>query len=164
MTSTIYLNIGSNSGDRRAFIARAVAALRATFGPVIRVSEPVESDPWGFRSENKFLNIGVAIDTQRTEPWQPDELEALLETTQAIERSISPHPHRNPDGTYTDREIDIDIIAVDTLAYSGPRLTIPHPAMHLRPFVLTPMTLLAPTWRHPLLHLTPSILLKSLSK
>lgn len=159
MISTIYLNIGSNSGDRRAFIARAVAALRAAFGHALRISRPVESEPWGFGSANRFLNIGVAIDLHRTAPWQPAELEALLGTTQAIERAISPHPHRNPDGTYADREIDIDIVAVDTIVYTSPRLTLPHPAMHLRPFVLAPMAELAPSWHHPALALTPSALL-----
>ncbi|MDE6197229.1 MAG: 2-amino-4-hydroxy-6-hydroxymethyldihydropteridine diphosphokinase [Muribaculaceae bacterium] len=142
MTSTVYLNIGSNSGDRRAFIARAVAALRSSAlfaGAQCRLSEAVESEPWGFESEHGFTNIGLAFDIERAEAWTDAELEALLDTTQAVERSLSAMPHRNADGSYRDREIDIDIIEVDDIVYSSPRLTLPHPHASERPFVSGPL-------------------------
>lgn len=145
MQTSVYINIGSNSGDRRALTARAAAAIVSAFPEAtVRQSEPFESEPWGFDSDNTFVNIGLAVDMWRSTPWTASDLHALLDTTQAIERSISAMPHRNPDGTYRDREIDIDIIAVDDIAFTSPRLTLPHPRMHLRPFVMTPMAELAP--------------------
>lgn len=65
---------------------------------------------------------------------------ALLDITQAVEREIGRGaPHRHPDGSYCDRPIDIDIIAMEGVTLSTPRLTLPHPRAHLRPFVLIPM-------------------------
>ncbi|MDE6098069.1 MAG: 2-amino-4-hydroxy-6-hydroxymethyldihydropteridine diphosphokinase, partial [Muribaculaceae bacterium] len=132
---TVHLNIGSNTGDRHALIERAVALLVETLAPSAwRVSTPVESAPWGYQSENPFLNIG--IDLELATPLQP---EALLDITQSIERCISAMPHRNPDGTYRDREIDIDIILIDDLVIDTPRLRIPHPHAKNRPFVMIPL-------------------------
>lgn len=136
----IHLNIGSNQGDRAALIERAVALLmRAMPDARVRRSAPVESEPWGFDSPNAFLNIGLMIDLPRS-----IDPEALLDITQAAERAISPASHRNPDGSYRDRLIDIDIIAVDRLRLHTPRLTLPHPRAALRPFVLTPLRELDP--------------------
>lgn len=163
MNTTVYLNIGSNSGDCRAYLARAVAALVSAFPDAsVRLSEAVESEPWGYESPNPYLNTGVALTMCREAPWDDASLLDLLDAVQAAERSVSPAPHRNPDGSYRDREVDIDIIAVDTLIFKHPHLTLPHPRMHLRPFVLIPMQTLAPDWRHPLLALTPSALLDTL--
>lgn len=133
-----HLNIGSNLGDRRDNLSRAVALLRGRAGHVLAVSDPVESAPWGYDSTNRFLNIGLDIDTSLS-PLD------LLDTLQAIEREISPMAHRNPDGTYRDRAVDIDIILYDDLEIASERLTIPHPLMHRRDFVLTPLRQLHPT-------------------
>lgn len=152
MTTTVYLNIGSNTGDRRAFISHAVAALCETelFGAAeCRLSKIVESEPWGYTSGHGYLNIGVAFTLRRRSDWSADELEKLLDTVQETERKISQIPHRNADGTYRDREIDIDIIAVDEIEYKSARLTLPHRQMHKRAFVLEPMAELSPAWRHP---------------
>ena len=80
-----------------------------------------------------------------------------------MERSISPAAHRHPDGSYADRMIDIDLIAAGSAVVDSPRLTLPHPRMHLRPFVLRPMDQLEPGWLHPLLGLTPAAMLRLLS-
>ncbi len=151
----IFLNIGSNSGDRRAHLARAVAALISEplfAGATMRQSAIVESEPWGYASDAPYLNVGLAIDM----PAKPDIpwLHTLLDTIQTIEHHLAATPHRNPDGSYRDRELDIDIIAIDNIVYSDSRLTIPHPRMHMRPFVLRPMAELAPDWRHPILGLS----------
>lgn len=164
MKTTVYLNIGSNKGDRPTFIARAVAALYTLPGvqvEAVRLSEFVESEPWGFCSQNGFLNLGVAVDAVVDKPWCRQSLIQLLRDIKNIERSISDTPHRKADNSYADREIDIDIIAVDRLSFSSEEFTIPHPRMHLRPFVLQPMAELAPGWRHPLLSATASELLLS---
>ena len=144
-----YINIGSNRGDREAMIGRAVALIADAFPDAgIRVSPPVESPPWGYESPYPFLNVGAAFSVGIS----PEE---LLIRLQSIEKTISPDAHRNPDGSYRDRYIDIDLIAVDDLVVISPALSLPHPRMHLRTFVLIPMMQLAPEWRHPLFGLTP---------
>lgn len=149
---TAYVNIGSNRGDRRALLARATALVAAISEGDVRVSDVVESEPWGYASAYPFLNVGVAISTSR----EPIELlEALLEA----ERSISAASHRTADGGYADRLIDIDLIAVTCadgtdVVCATPELTLPHPRMHLRRFVLEPMAQLSSEWRHPLFGLT----------
>lgn len=163
--SRLHLNIGSNSGDRRAFIARAVAALPLAFGDAlegIAVSAEVESEPWGFESAATFVNIGLELRLAHTGAWTPGELEGLLSAVKDIERSISAMPHRNADGSYADRELDIDIIALDDVIYKSESLEIPHPHMASRRFVLAPMAELSPEWRHPLTSLTPAQMLARL--
>ena len=162
MSSAVYLNIGSNSGDRRAFIARAVAALSEAFPQaIVTVSGEVESPPWGFESPNPFLNVGVRLDFADCSPWTIDSLHGLLDITQGIERSLSDVPHRTPDGSYRDREVDIGLIAVDELTISSDRLVIPHPHMALREFVLRPMAELGPGWKHPLTGLSAAQMLST---
>ena len=147
---TAYLNIGSNIGDRMAHIERAVAAVMALSADgKARVSAPFESEPWGFDSSNLFINVGVAIEIP--EQMTPHMLLSRLLETQ---RSLCDAAHRAPDGSYIDREIDIDLIAVDSLVIDTPELTLPHPRMHLRDFVLRPMAEIAPHWRHPVSGLT----------
>lgn len=165
MTSHIYLNLGSNVGDRYAMIGKAVAALQdiaEQHKAIVRVAEPVLSYPQGFESENVFVNIGVLIGMEKESEWTVDELHSLLDATQTIEKSLSLIPHRNPDGTYRDREIDIDIITVDELVISTPRLKLPHPEMAKRNFVLLPMCALMPDWHHPISNLTPLELLSAI--
>ena len=78
----------------------------------------------------------------------------ILRLLREVETSINPASHRTASGEYADRVIDIDLIAVDDMVLNTPELTLPHPRMHLRAFVLEPLAELAPAWRHPLLHLT----------
>lgn len=165
MTANVYLSLGSNSGDRHAMIGKAVAALSSAFdryGAVVRVAEPVTSMPQGFVSDKPFVNVGLTVSFEMSQPWTDEGLHGLLDITQAIERSLSAMPHRNPDGSYRDREIDIDIIAVDAICFCSPRLTLPHPAMSERRFVLLPMSQLLPDWRHPQSGLTPAEMMERL--
>ena len=150
---TIHLNIGSNIGHRHSAIERAVAALSVALPGRIAVSDPIETPPWGFESPNPFVNVGVRID-MASDLAPADVLEAVM----AVQRSISPLSHRDATGGYCDRLIDIDIIAIDDIVLDTPDLTLPHPRMHLRDFVLIPLAALAPDWRHPLLHKTPATL------
>ncbi|MDE6120617.1 MAG: 2-amino-4-hydroxy-6-hydroxymethyldihydropteridine diphosphokinase [Muribaculaceae bacterium] len=147
---TFHINIGSNRGDSSALIRQAVAAIASRWPKAaMDVSKPFISPPWGYDSDNMFINVAVALTVDDTAA----PLTVLAEL-QAIERSISHTPHRNSDGSYRDRELDIDIIAADQLVTESPELILPHPRMHLRPFVLVPLSELAPQWRHPLLGLT----------
>ena len=135
MFSTVYLSLGSNSGDRRALIGRAVAALALRLPAVaMRTSGFYCSAPWGFESENDFLNIAVAVTSERDAAWSDAEAEALLDTLQGIERDISAMPHRNADGSYRYR-----IVSIDNQHISTPRLTVPHPLAQQRPFVTVPL-------------------------
>lgn len=156
----IHINIGSNTGDRAALIERAVAALAARIDPaneaVIRLSSIIETEPWGFQSPNKFFNIGVMIDMHET-----IDPETLLRVLQSVEHEISDAPHRKADGSYSDRLIDIDLIAVDDLIVATTSLTLPHPRLHERRFVLEPLAELDPKWRHPLIGKTAREMLES---
>ncbi len=135
-----FLNIGSNLGQTRLNISRALAAINRRFG-ALDISHAVESEPWGFESPNRFLNVGVHIVSQ----LHPLE---VLDALQEIERELSDAPHRTPEGNYTDRLIDIDIMAADE-PYSDERLTIPHPHLTERLFFTGPLAEMAPGWRHP---------------
>ena len=137
----IHLNIGSNMGHREALIAAAVDAIaRALPGAAVRTAGPVESEPWGYDSAGLYLNMGVMLELP--EPMEP---ERVLDITQAAELAVGAGaPHRNADGSYRDRPLDIDIIAIDRLRLSTPRLTLPHPRAALRPFVMGPLRELDP--------------------
>ena len=117
-------------------IGRATARLAAEFRPKkMYLSEYVESEAWGYESANRFLNRGVLLITDME--LSPEE---VLDTVQAIEAATGGgHPHRNADGTYRDRPIDIDIIDIDGMEYRSPRLTLPHPRAGERAFVREPM-------------------------
>lgn len=143
---SVYLNIGSNRGERRRLLDEAVRRLAEAFGgAVIRTSPAVESEPWGFESDHPFLNIGVALDfaDDSAVPAPPD----ILGICQDIERTMAPGmSHRNADGSYRDRLIDIDIIDIDGVTMDTPRLTVPHPRAAARSFVTGPMQVLCPGW------------------
>ncbi len=153
MQHRIYVNIGSNSGHRHALIRRAVAAVSSALPGVVRCSDIIETEPWGFDSPNTFLNIGLMIETESVS--EPKAFaEDVFRTLRSIEKDIDPSPHRDSSGAYIDRKIDIDLIAVDDVVLSTPNLTLPHPQMHLRDFVLVPMAQLDPSWLHPLFLMT----------
>lgn len=158
----IHLNIGSNQGCRRDNIERA-APLVERLDEIVssRRSELVESEPWGYESDSRYLNVGMLVESTVT----PDR---LLDRLQTIQQSIDPVRHRNADGSYADRVLDIDIIAAYDAVSGEPfvceteTLTLPHPRMHLRCFVLLPLATLDPHWHHPLLGLTAEQLLVNL--
>lgn len=128
-----YVNIGSNIGDRRANIARAVTALSAlAHDGDMMVSEPYESASWGYESPNAFVNVGVSFSTALSP-------EALLAALLEAQRGISEAPHRTPDGGYADRLIDIDLIAMEGVSLASSTLTLPHPRASRRPFVMQPL-------------------------
>ena len=149
-----YLNIGSNMGDRRDNLYRAVVALAAQTQECA-VSSIVESEPWGFESENRFMNLGVSFDSD----IEPQE---MLDRIHDIERSLGSASHRDANGGYIDRLVDIDIVAIDDLVIDSPTLQVPHPHLPERDFFLIPMQQLAPDWRHPVTGLTATEMLENL--
>lgn len=126
----VYANIGSNLGDRKALIDKALDCIGEKFGYYC-ISRFVESEPWGFDSANRFLNVGVAFKSD----LHP---EIILDILQDLEKTISNVAHRDDQGKYKDREIDIDIMAIDDIHYSSPRLQLPHSHLRERDFFLNP--------------------------
>ena len=147
-----YLNIGSNIGNRRDNLYRAVVALSAGMGGCA-VSSIVESEPWGFESDNRFMNLAICLSSE----MEPQD---MLDLIHEIERRLGSASHRNEQGGYIDRLVDIDIMAIDDLVIDTPTLQVPHPHLPERDFFLKPMMQLAPDWRHPVTGLTAGQMLE----
>ena len=132
----VYLGLGSNIGDRRQCIADAIRLISERVGTVLRQSSLIETEPWGFNSENRFLNGVILCETSLT-PRQ------VLKATQKIERALGRRQKSVAADTdvpdYHDRPIDIDILLYDDLSVDEPDLKIPHPLMYERDFVMIPL-------------------------
>ena len=139
--ATVYLGLGTNIGNKKENLTRAIEALSLALGHYTALSSFIETAPWGFESDNAFLNCAVAFETVLV----PEE---LLDTTERIERELG-RTVKSIGGTYHDRVIDIDILLYGNETIDTPRLTIPHPLMHLRDFVLEPLAEIAPEVVHP---------------
>lgn len=126
-----YLSLGTNLGDKRKNIAEAIKNIGELVGDVVRQSALYETESWGFRSDNRFVNAAVCVDTQLSP-------RRLLEVTQRIEREMG-RTLKSDGGEYHDRIIDIDILLYGDLHIDDPDLKIPHPLMHERDFVMTPL-------------------------
>ena len=140
-----YLGLGTNIGNKRRNLITAAALLAERVGDILALSDMYETEPWGFESENTFLNAAAELQTT----CSPVE---LLDATRLIEIEMGRIEKSN--GAYHDRIIDIDILMYDDLIMQTPRLTIPHPLMHKRPFVMTPLMEIAPDVVHPVFHKT----------
>ena len=128
---TVYLSLGSNLGDRKATMRRAIGLLNERAGSVDRQSSFIETEPWGFESTNKFLNMCVRLLTTLSP-------EQLLLATKQIERELG-RTQKSVNGLYHDRPIDIDILIYDDLHLDSDYLTLPHPHMQEREFVMKPL-------------------------
>ena len=151
------MSLGSNLGDREQQLKQAIRFIDERIGEVVRQSSFIETEPWGFQSDHRFLNAAICCLTDKT----PRE---VLQLTQQIERdlgktkahatrlapqssalspqpsSITPQPSSlSPQPSYYDRPIDIDILLYDDWKVSEPDLKIPHPLMHQRDFVMIPL-------------------------
>lgn len=147
MDHMVYLALGSNMGDRLANLQDAVRHLAPQMN--VRKKSPVyETPPWGFKDQSAFLNQVVMAETH----LGPEELLGYLkrlETTLGRVESFRNGP----------RSIDIDILFFDDVTLDSPPLTIPHPRLHQRAFVLLPLNDIAPGLIHPLLDKSVSELL-----
>lgn len=141
--ASAYLSLGSNIGNKKQNIIRAVALLAERVGDISALSSLYKTKPWGFASVHPFLNAAVVIDTCLSSM-------DLLRGTQQIERELG--RTQKSDGTYHDRIIDIDILMYDEEIIETPTLIIPHPLMHRRTFVLEPLAEIAPEIMHPVFH------------
>lgn len=135
----VYLGLGSNMGNKRANIQQAIQLLGA-YGAVIAVSSLHETEPWGYANQDRFLNCAVLFQTSLS----PQELlQKILNIEQRLKRVRT-----IPNGP---RTIDIDILLYGKEIIRDPELTVPHPRMHLRSFVLDPLVEIAPDVVHPVL-------------
>ena len=148
----VYLGLGPNLGEKERNLNDAIISLSQEVGFVIRSSTFYASKPWGFESDNDFLNAVVLVDTALT-PFD------VLSKTQEIEKSLG--RTAKTINSYSDRLIDIDILLYDNGIIEEHTLKIPHPRMHERKFVLVPLCEIAPEIMHPVLKKTMAELLKA---
>lgn len=139
MNHNVYLGLGSNLGDRRANLQAALAAFPPQL-EVLATSPIYETEPWGYRDQDEFLNQAVLVSTDLA----PAELLVFLK---GLEKQLG----RVPTFKNGPREIDIDIIFYDDAVIEEEGLHIPHPHMAERVFVLAPLNDIAPDFPHPIL-------------
>lgn len=132
MSHTVFLSLGTNLGDKEHNLHQAISEIQMRIGAIKAQSAFLQTAPWGFESQNSFLNAAVRVETDLS-PF------AVLRITQDIERHMG-RTHKSVGGIYHDRIIDIDILLYDDLHLSTPELTIPHPHINERDFVLIPLS------------------------
>ncbi|MDG5473800.1 2-amino-4-hydroxy-6-hydroxymethyldihydropteridine diphosphokinase [Jeotgalibacillus sp. ET6] len=139
MTSIAYLSLGSNQGEPFLNLKEALSQLQTSKGiQVSRVSSIYETDPVGVTEQNAFLNLAAEIETDKN----PEE---LLNLCQLIEENLG----RKRLVRWGPRTIDLDILLFNADMIQSDRLTIPHPRMHERSFVLIPLLEISPNLVHP---------------
>jgi len=141
---TVYLSLGSNLGDREQHLRAALARL-GQIGTLIAISDVYETEPIDAPPQPWFLNCAVALETE----LMPKQ---LLAAVLALERELG--RRRQKTNAKTPRTIDIDILLFGASIVNTPALTIPHPGLHMRRFVLEPLAAIAPEVRHPVLKRT----------
>lgn len=142
----VFLSLGSNIGDRGENLHNAINKIEERIGNVIATSAFYVTKPVGFESENSFLNAACLIKT-KLRPMQ------VLQETQLIETEMG-RKTKSENKIYVDRIIDIDLLLFDDEVYVNDKLTLPHPHLHERAFVLLPLSEIAGDYIHPVLHKT----------
>lgn len=143
------LALGSNLGDREAYLARAREEIAARFGPIHKLSRIYETEAVGPAGQGPYLNqvLLLTVSSGAAEMITPlHEIEARL--------------GRQRTEIWGARTIDIDILFQGSSVNRDARLTLPHPRLHERPFVLVPLAEVLPEWRHPVLRLTVAEMLE----
>ncbi len=147
----VFLGLGTNLGEREKMLEQAISLIEKHIGHIALVSSVFQTEPWGFESKNEFLNMVVKVETLLA----PSE---LLQKTLMIETMLG---RVRGEKQYASRLIDIDLLLFDDQVIDDETLTVPHPLMHERRFVLVPLCEIAPDIIHPLMKVTVSSLLDS---
>lgn len=127
----VVLSLGTNLGDKEKNILEAYHRIGKRVGKITRRSSMLHTEPWGFDSQNEFVNTAIMVETELS-PRQ------VLNATQEIEREMG-RTVKSVNGQYHDRIIDIDILLYDDAIIDEPDLKIPHPLMKERDFVMNPL-------------------------
>ncbi|MBR4276179.1 MAG: 2-amino-4-hydroxy-6-hydroxymethyldihydropteridine diphosphokinase [Prevotella sp.] len=127
----VYLGIGTNLGNKEQNVLRAYELIEHKVGQISKRSSLYSTEPWGFKSDNDFVNSVICVETELS----PHD---VLKATQAIERQMG-RTRKSRGGEYHDRIIDIDILLYDDITVVEPDLIIPHPLMKEREFVMKPL-------------------------
>lgn len=135
----VFLGLGTNLGNREENLEKALARIKETIGPVTESSSLYETEPWGFESDEQFINMVVRIDTGLN---PGDLLQEILKVEFFLGRKRS-------EKQYASRVIDIDILLYGEKIVNEQQLKIPHPRVHERRFVLEPMCEIAGEEIHP---------------
>jgi 2-amino-4-hydroxy-6-hydroxymethyldihydropteridine diphosphokinase len=147
----VFLLLGSNIEPRMSYLAKAEKLINQRLGNVVSASSVYETEAWGYISENEYLNKLISVETTQD---AFKTLEILLETEQLCNRQ------RTAADTYSDRTLDADIIYFNEEIINTDKLTIPHPRLQLRRFVLEPLCEIAADFIHPILKLSSLQLLE----
>lgn len=149
---TSFILLGSNLGEREMLMKTAMDMIGKRCGELVSCSEIYESEPWGFDSDNNFLNQIISI---RTELNPHDLLKELLSIEADLGRQRKSDIH-----TYESRPMDLDILYYDDLIIDDDDLILPHPRLHRRRFTLLPLCDIAPDFIHPLFKKSNKVLLE----
>lgn len=144
-----FIGLGSNVGDRLNLIVQAKELIKQMDCNITQQSSIYETPPWGFEAEQHFLNQIIQVTTSM-------EPSALINELLAIEKKLG---RIRVSEDYASRTMDLDILFFNNDILNENNLTIPHPRLHLRNFVLVPMNEIAPNYKHPVLNLTINKLL-----
>lgn len=151
MMNRVALLIGGNQGDRQALIEQATVLIQERIGTAVAVSKVYETEPWGTfeadsgaRRVENFLNSALLVETGLT-------AHEVLKEALAIEKELGRQRPQLSTRKYHSRPMDIDLIFYNDEVIDTANLTVPHPRMHLRRFVLEPLAEIMPGYRHPIL-------------
>lgn len=146
MEMPVYLALGSNMGDKQQNIEMAYCKIEERIGRIASTSAFYFSRPQGFESEHSFVNSACEVNSFL-------DIFTIFSHTRSIEQEMGRSDKSNG-GVYVDRIIDIDLLLAGDLVMDTIMLTIPHPRMHLRDFVIEPLCEIAPDVVHPIFHKT----------
>ena len=149
LKNTVYISIGTNKGNRFSYIKKSIVEIRKNIGKPELISDIFESKSWGY-NDAEYLNAALKIKTNLL----PEE---FLRETKNIEKKLGRKTKTqiiNDKAIYSSRVIDIDILFYNDIIYKSENLTIPHPLLQFRRFVLKPLMQIAPDYIHPELNET----------